>query len=51
MILKNKSMLRDLFCLVFPMAIQNLLVTVVNASDAIMLGSLNVGFLIGSFLL
>lgn len=38
---RDKNLSKELAGLVIPMAIQNLLVTVVNASDAIMLGALN----------
>lgn len=40
--MNNKPLLKDLYKVVIPMAIQNLLVTIVNASDAIMLGALDV---------
>lgn len=40
--MNNKKVLKDLYKIVIPMAIQNLLVTIVNASDAIMLGTLDV---------
>lgn len=40
--MNKNSILKELYKVVIPMAVQNLLVTIVNASDAIMLGALDV---------